>query len=60
MSPAFSSTLMCLVTAGMVILKGSANSVTVLSPDASWARIARRAGCANAESVVSSRFAAIK
>jgi hypothetical protein len=38
--------------AGMLISKGSASSVTEASPDARWARIARRVGSARVARVV--------
>jgi hypothetical protein len=51
-SPARSSTLRCLETAGSLMSKGSARSMTVVSPKARRARIARRAGSARAAKVV--------
>jgi hypothetical protein len=41
--------------AGWLMWNGAANSVTVASPDASRARIARRVGSADAANVASSR-----
>jgi hypothetical protein len=41
----------CLETAGMLISKGSASSVTEASPRARRARMARRVGSASAEKV---------
>src|SRR2546428_11080686 len=52
MSPARSSTLRCLETAGSVISNGSASSVTEASPEARRARIARRVGSASAAKVL--------
>src|SRR6266508_5599815 len=52
MRPARSSTLRCLETAGKVISKGSASSVTEASPVARRARIARRVGSASAAKVL--------
>ena len=51
-SPARSSTLRCLETAGRLILKGFASSVTDLSPRDSLPRMARRVGSAKAANVV--------
>src|SRR5260370_30522812 len=47
--PAFSSTFRCWEIAGCVISKGLASSITVASPLARRARIARRVGSAKAE-----------
>src|SRR5579862_8257059 len=54
MRPASSSTFKCCETAGCVISKGSASSITVASPSARRARIARRVGSAKAEKAASS------
>jgi hypothetical protein len=51
--PARSSTFRCLETAGCDIAKGSASSLTVASPDARRARIARRVGSARAPKIAS-------
>src|SRR6185312_4322637 len=51
MRPARSSTFRCLEMAGWLISKGSASSVTVASPVASRARMARRVGSARAAKV---------
>src|ERR1700676_4655630 len=48
-SPASSSTFRCWEIAGCVISNGSANSLTVASPLARGARIARRVGSAKEE-----------
>jgi hypothetical protein len=58
-SPARSSTLRCLETAGCDIAKGSASSLTVTSPDAKRARIARRVGSARAPKMASRSLAFI-
>ena len=52
MRPARSKTLRCLEMAGRLISKGSASSVTEVSPSARRARIARRVGSARAAKVV--------
>ena len=52
MSPARSSTFKCLETAGRLIVKGLASSVTEASPAASRASIARRVGSASAANVL--------
>ncbi len=57
--PARSSTLRCLETAGRLMSKGSASSVTETSPSESRARMARRVGSANAAKVVLRRSAGI-
>jgi hypothetical protein len=44
--------LRCLETAGKLISKGSANSVTEASPEARRTRIARRVGSARAAKVL--------
>jgi len=49
--PARSSTVRCLEIAGRLMAKGSASSVTEVSPSASRARMARRVGSARAEKV---------
>src|SRR5512134_731426 len=51
MRPARSSTFRCLEMAGWLISNGSASSVTVASPVASRARMARRVGSAKAAKV---------
>src|SRR5579871_4618524 len=56
MSPASSSTFRCWEIAGCVISNGSANSLTVASPLARRARIARRVGSANAEKAASKEY----
>lgn len=53
MKPAFSKTRRCLEIAGWVILKGAANSITVVSPTASRARMARRVGSLRAANLAS-------
>src|SRR5688572_21431773 len=55
MRPARSSTFRCLEMAGWLISNGSASSVTVASPVASRARMARRVGSARAAKVRSRR-----
>src|SRR5687768_11728295 len=55
MRPARSSTLRCFEMAGWLISNGLASSVTVASPVASRARIARRVGSARAAKVRSRR-----
>jgi hypothetical protein len=59
MSPARSNTFRCFETAGRVILKGLANSLTDFSPRASLPRIARRVGSASAANVELSLSAVI-
>src|SRR5207302_388951 len=56
MSPARSSTFRCFETAGWLMRKGFASSITPASPQARRARIARRVGSARAPKV-SLRFA---
>src|SRR5215472_13163565 len=58
--PARSSTLRCLETAGRLIAKGLASSVTEVSPKASRARMARRVGSESAAKAVSSDNLAIQ
>ena len=58
-NPARSSTLMCFETAGSVSANGSANSLTLASPSASRARIARRVEFASAAKVSLSRSSSI-
>jgi hypothetical protein len=50
-NPARSNTLMCLEMAGKLILNGSASSLTVASPSAKRAKIARRVEFASAAKV---------
>ena len=52
-SPARSSTLRCFDTAGRLMAKGLASSVTEVSPSANRARMARRVGSERAENAVS-------
>lgn len=50
-NPTRSSTLICRETAGRLISKGSARTLTVVPPCANLAKMARLAGCASAANV---------